>query len=96
MSLNNSIGEDAALEWFEELDYALAHGPQPRQVHYVRLRAVTTEHPFDLSKTLQHQTQAGLMESTGGGVRCTTSPGNRSRPQTTFLAQRPEIRCPAP
>ncbi len=28
MSLNESIVEDAALEWFEELGYAVGHGPQ--------------------------------------------------------------------
>ncbi len=27
MSLNESHVEDAALEWFEELDYAVGHGP---------------------------------------------------------------------
>jgi hypothetical protein len=28
MSLNESIIEDAALEWFGELGYAVGHGPQ--------------------------------------------------------------------
>ena len=28
MSLNESIVEDAALEWFGELGYAVSHGPQ--------------------------------------------------------------------
>jgi hypothetical protein len=28
MSLNESIVEEAALEWFGELDYAIGHGPQ--------------------------------------------------------------------
>ena len=28
MSLNESIVEDAALEWFGELGYAVGHGPQ--------------------------------------------------------------------
>ena len=28
MPLNESIVEDAALEWFEELGYAVGHGPQ--------------------------------------------------------------------
>ncbi len=28
MSLNESILEDAALEWFGELGYAVGHGPQ--------------------------------------------------------------------
>ena len=50
-----------------ELGYALAHGgTKPRQMNHARLRALTTEHPVDLSKTLQHLTQAGLLESTGG------------------------------
>lgn len=29
MSLNESIVEDAALEWFGELGYAVGHGPAP-------------------------------------------------------------------
>ena len=28
MSLNESIVEDAALEWFGELGYAVGHGPR--------------------------------------------------------------------
>jgi type I restriction enzyme R subunit len=28
MSVNESIIEDAALEWFGELGYAVGHGPQ--------------------------------------------------------------------
>jgi hypothetical protein len=28
MSLNESIVEDAALEWFGELGFAVGHGPQ--------------------------------------------------------------------
>jgi hypothetical protein len=31
MSLNESIVEDAALEWFGELGYAVGHGPQLEQ-----------------------------------------------------------------
>jgi hypothetical protein len=53
MNLHKSIVEDIALTWFGELDYALAHRPQLRQVSNARLPNVTTEHPFDLSKTLQ-------------------------------------------
>ena len=30
MSLNESIVEDAALEWFGELGYAVGHLPAPR------------------------------------------------------------------
>ena len=43
----------------------LFDGLNNRQNH-ARLRAVTTEHPVDLSKTLQHLTLAGMLESTGG------------------------------
>ena len=28
MNLNESIVEEAALEWFEELGYTIGHGPQ--------------------------------------------------------------------
>ena len=45
---------------------ALALAASEGTVNHARLRALTTEHPFDLSKTLQHLTQAGLLESTGG------------------------------
>jgi ATP-dependent DNA helicase RecG len=45
---------------------ALALAASEGTVNHARLRAVTAEHPVDLSKTLQHLTQAGLLESTGG------------------------------
>lgn len=45
---------------------ALALAASEGTVNHARLRALMTEHPFDLSKTLQHLTQAGLLESTGG------------------------------
>lgn len=45
---------------------ALALAASEGTVNHARLRAVTTEHSFDLSKTLQHLTQAGFLESTGG------------------------------
>jgi ATP-dependent DNA helicase RecG len=45
---------------------ALALAASEGTVNHARLRALTTEHPFDLSKTLQHLTQAGFLESTGG------------------------------
>lgn len=55
---------------FEALDYvervALALAASEGTVNHARLRAVTTEHPVDLSKTLQHLTQAGMLASTGG------------------------------
>jgi ATP-dependent DNA helicase RecG len=45
---------------------ALALAASEGTVNHARLRAVTTEHPVDLSKTLQHLTQTGMLESTGG------------------------------
>jgi ATP-dependent DNA helicase RecG len=55
---------------FETLNHvervALALAASEGTVNHARLRAVTTEHPVDLSKTLQHLTQAGMLESTGG------------------------------
>ncbi len=55
---------------FEDLNHvervALALAASEGTVNHARLRAVTTEHPVDLSKTLQHLTQAGMLESTGG------------------------------
>jgi predicted HTH transcriptional regulator len=57
-------------ERFERLDpverVALALAASEGTVNHARLRAVTTEHPVDLSKTLQHLTQVGMLESTGG------------------------------
>ena len=55
---------------FETLSHvervALALAASEGTVNHARLRAVTTEHPVDLSKTLQHLTQTGMLESTGG------------------------------
>jgi ATP-dependent DNA helicase RecG len=45
---------------------ALALAANEGTVNHARLRAVTTEHPVDLSRTLQHLTQIGMLESTGG------------------------------
>jgi predicted HTH transcriptional regulator len=45
---------------------ALALAGSEGTVNHARLRAVTAEHPVDLSKTLQHLTQTGMLESTGG------------------------------
>jgi ATP-dependent DNA helicase RecG len=55
---------------FEHLNHvervALALAASEGTVNHARLRALTTEHPVDLSKMLQHLTQAGMLESTGG------------------------------
>ena len=55
---------------FDGLSYvervALALAASEGTVNHARLRGVTTEHPVDLSRILQHLTQAGMLESTGG------------------------------
>lgn len=55
---------------FDRLDHvervALALAACEGTVNHARLRAITTEHPVDLSKTLQHLTHLGMLESTGG------------------------------
>lgn len=55
---------------FDELSHvervALALAASEGTVNHARLRAVTTEHPVDLSKTLQHLTHDGMLESTEG------------------------------
>lgn len=45
---------------------ALAVATAEGTVTHARLRAVTTEHPVDLSKTLQHLVQEEFLSSTGG------------------------------
>lgn len=55
---------------FDELSHvervALALAASEGTVNHARLRTVTSEHPGDLSKTLQHLTHIGMLESTGG------------------------------
>ena len=46
-SLNESIVEDAALEWFGELSYGVGHGPQHPDLRADTFRGV--QHP-DFSK----------------------------------------------
>lgn len=57
-------------ERFEKLSYAervaLALAAAEGTVNHARLRGVTMEHPVDLSRTLQHLTEAGMLESTRG------------------------------
>ncbi len=45
---------------------ALALAASEGTVNHARLRTMTTEHPVDLSRTLQHLTQLGMLQSTGG------------------------------
>ena len=55
---------------YEVLSYpervAMAIAASEGTVNHARLRSITTEHSFDLSKTLQHLTHAGMLQSTGG------------------------------
>lgn len=55
---------------FDQLDYiervALALAASEGTVNHARLKAVTSEHPVDLSKILHHLTALGMLESTGG------------------------------
>lgn len=55
---------------YELLSYpervALALAASIGTVNHARLRSITTQHSFDLSKTLQHLTQAGMLQSIGG------------------------------
>ena len=57
-------GDFEALNHVERVALALA--ACEGTVNHSRLRSVTTEHPVDLSKTLQHLTHKGMLESTGG------------------------------
>jgi len=57
-------------ERFEKLTYAervaLALVASEGTVNHTRLRGMTMEHPVDLTRTLQHLTEAGMLESTRG------------------------------
>ncbi len=63
--LRKSFGEP-----FDQLEYvervALALAASEGTVNHARLKAVTTAHPVDLTKMLQHLTTLGMLESTGG------------------------------
>jgi len=60
-------------------------------VNYARLWAGTAEYSFDLSKALQHQTQASLMESSGARVCHPESGRNFWACTPNFGAQLPEF-----
>ena len=64
-------------------------------VNHARLRAVTAEHPFDLSKTLQHLTQAGLLESTGGRGAVVHLPGDAIPSPDDVFGPAPRISAPS-
>jgi len=54
-------------------------------INHARLRAVTTGHPVDLSKTLQHLTLERMLESTGGRGAIYHLPGEAiPKPEDVF------------
>lgn len=67
----------------------------PASCDDARLRAVTAEHPFDLSKTLQHLTQAGLLESTGGQGEVDHLPGDAIPSPDDVFGPAPRISEPS-
>ena len=74
---------------------ALALAANEGTVNHARLRAVTAEHPFDLSKTLQHLTQAGLLESTGGRGAVYHLPGDAIPSPDDVFGPAPRISAPS-
>jgi hypothetical protein len=59
MSLNESIVEDAALEWFGELGYSVGHGP-----HFRQFRTLARLRDTLLPKLLSGELSVGAGEST--------------------------------
>lgn len=56
-----------AYEGLSELErIAVTLAASEGTVNHARLRALSDEHPVDISRTLQHLTKAGMLESTGG------------------------------
>ena len=74
---------------------ALALAASEGTVNHARLRALTTEHPVDLSKTLQHLTQAGLLESTGGRGAVYHLPGQAIPTPDDVFGPVPRISAPS-
>lgn len=84
---------------FDRLAYlervALALAASEGTVNHARLRAVTAEHPVDLSKTLQHLTQDGLLESTGGRGAVYHLPGEALPMPEDVFGPPPRISAPS-
>ena len=74
---------------------ALALAASEGTVNHARLRAITTEHPVDLSKTLQHLTQAGMLESTGGRGAIYHLPGEAIPTPDDVFGPIPRISAPS-
>jgi len=84
---------------FDELPHvervALALAASEGTVNHARLRAVTTEHPVDLSKTLQHLTHDGMLESTGGRGAIYHLPGETIPTPDDVFGLPPRISIPS-
>ena len=74
---------------------ALALAASEGTVNHARLRAVTTEHSFDLSRTLQHLTQTGMLESTGGRGAVYHLPGEAIPTPEDVFGPTPRISVPS-
>ncbi len=86
-------------EWFERLSYvervALALAASEGTVNHARLKSVTTEHPVDLSRTLQHLTQGGMLESKGGRGAVYHLPGQAIPTPDDIFGSAPTISAPS-
>lgn len=74
---------------------ALALAASEGTVNHARLRAVTTEHSVDLSRTLQHLTQSGMLESTGGRGAVYHLPGEAIPTPDDIFGPTPRISVPS-
>ena len=86
-------------ERFEGLSYvervALALAASEGTVNHSRLKGVTTEHPVDLSRVLQHLTQAGMLESTRGRGAVYHLPGEAIPTPEDIFGTAPTISAPS-
>lgn len=84
---------------FDGLNYgervALALAASEGTVNHARLRTVTTEHPGDLSKMLQHLTHDGMLESTGGRGAIYHLPGEAIPTPDDVFGSAPRILKPS-
>lgn len=84
---------------FDKLSYvervALALAASEGTINHARLRTVTTEHPVDLSKTLQHLTHDGMLESTGGRGAIYHLPGETIPTPDDVFGSPPRISVPS-
>lgn len=86
-------------ERFEGLSHvervAVALAASEGTVNHARLKSVTIEHPVDLSRTLQHLTQDGMLESTGGRGAVYHLPGQAIPTPDDIFGSAPAILVPS-